>query len=190
MPAMKEPTKPEIKPIEPVPVILNPYQTALLVLELSQYVEDPEYFAAPLVPGVSRLLEKGRAAGVLTVFTVPLPFKGTPHGQVYSGFRRRPCEAVFYPPGFDKFSGGHLQMLLSLYEIGTLIMVGCKANMAIMLTATRAASEYNYNVVIPVDGIAAPTDYEVEYTLYEFRAYPAGVPKKFTFTKMDLIDFK
>jgi len=81
-------------------------------------------------------------------------------------------------------------MLLSLYEIGTLIMVGCKANMAIMLTATRAASEYNYNVVIPVDGIAAPTDYEVEYTLYEFRAYPAGVPKKFTFTKMDLIDFK
>lgn len=186
---MKDPTKPEIKPIEPKPVALNAYHTAFLVLELSQYVEDPEYFAAPLVPGVSRLLEKARAAGVLTIFTVPLPFKGTPHGQVYTGFQRKPCEAVFYPPGFDKFSGGQLQTLLGLYEIDTLLIVGCKANMAIMLTATRAASEYNYDVVIPVDGIAAPTEYELEYTLYEFRAYPAGVPKKFTFTKMDMINF-
>ncbi len=186
---MKDPTKPEIKTIEPKAVALNAQKTALLVLELSQYVEDPEYFAAPLVPGVIRLLEKARAAGVLTVFTVPLPFKGTAHGQVYSGFKRRPCEAVFYPPHFDKFGGEYLQTLLKLYEIDTLLMVGCKANMAILVTATRAATEYNYNIVIPVDGIAALTEYEVEYTLYEFRAYPAGVPKKFTFTKMDMISF-
>ena len=68
--------------------------------------------------------------------------------------------------------------------------MGCKANMAILFTASRAATEYKYNLVIPVDGIAAPTEYEVEYTLYEFRAYPAGFPKQFTFTKMDMIDFK
>lgn len=187
---MKDPTKPEIKPIEPQPVTLNAQKTALLVLELSQYLDDPEYFAAPLVPGVSRLLENTRTAGVLTVFTVPLPFKGTPHGQVYSGFHRRPCEPVFYPPAFDKFGGGQLQSLLSLYEIDTLIMTGCKANMAILITATRAVSEYNYNVVIPVDGIAAVTDYEKEYTLYEFRAYPGGFIRKFTFTKLDMISFQ
>ena len=186
---MNDPTKPEIKPIEPKPVVLNAQKTAFLVLEMSQYVEDPDYFAAPLVPGVIKLLEKARAAGVLTVFTVPLPFKGTYHGQVYSGFKRRPCEAVFYPPVFDKFSGDQLRTLLNLFEIDTLIMVGCKANMAILITGTKAASEYNYNVVIPVDGIAAVTEYEVDYTLYEFRAYPAGVPKKFTFTKMDMISF-
>ena len=187
---MKDPTKPEIKPIEPQPLTLNAQKTALLVLELSEYLADPEYFAAPMVPGVTKLLQKARNAGVLTAFTVPHPFRGTPYGQVYSGFQRKPSEAVFYPPSFDKFGDGQLQTLLSLYEIDTLIIVGCKANMAILITATRAASEYNYNVVIPVDGIAAVTDYEVEYTLYEFRAYPGGLTKKFTFTKMDLINFK
>ncbi len=187
---MKDPTKPEIKPIEPQPVTLNAQKTAFLVLELSEYLADPDYFAAPLIPGVTKLLEKARNAGVLTVFTVPHPFRGTPYGQVYSGFKKRPCEAVFYPAIFDKFDGGHLQTLLSLFEIDTLLIVGCKANMAILITATRAASEYGYNIVIPVDGIAAITDYEVEYTLYEFRAYPGGFTKKFTFTKMDMINFK
>jgi nicotinamidase-related amidase len=188
---VKDPTKPEIKPIEPKPVILNPLKTAFLVLEISQHVEDPEYFGSPIVPGVTKLLEKARAAGVLTVFTVPLPFKGTYFGQVYQGLQRRPCEPVFSPPAFDKWGGGQLRTLLSLYEeIDTLLIVGCKANMAILITATRAVTEYNYNLVIPVDGIAAPTEYEKEYTLYEFRAYPAGFPKKFTFTKMDMIDFK
>lgn len=187
---MKDPTKPEIQPIDPRRVTLDARKCALLVLELSNYLEDPEYFAAPLIPGVTRLLEKARAAGVLTVFTVPLVFKGTPQGQVYSGFKRRPCEAVFYPPAFDKFGGGQLQTLLSLYEIDTLIMTGCKANMAILITATRAVTEYSYNVIIPVDGIAAVTEYETEYTLYEFRAYPAGFPKRFLFTKLDMIDFQ
>lgn len=187
---MKDPSKPEIKPIEPKPVTLNAFKSALLVLELSQYLEDPEYFASPLISGVTKLLERARSAGALITFTIPHPFRGTPYGQVYSGFKRRPCEAVFYPPAFDKFAGGQLQALLSLYDVDTLIITGCKSNMAIMITATRAATEYNYNLVIPIDGIAALTEYENDYTLYEFRAYPAGFPKKFTFTKLDMINFQ
>jgi len=186
---MKDPTKPEIKPIVTKPVTIDVKKSALLVLELSQYLEDPEYFASPLVPGVTKLLEKARAAGILIAFTVPHPFKGTPHGQVYSGFKRRPCEPVFFPPGFDKFADGQLQSLLSLYDIKTLVITGCKANMAILYTASRAVIEYNYNVVIPVDGLAVATEYEKKYTLYQFRAYPAGFPKFFTFTKLDMISF-
>jgi nicotinamidase-related amidase len=187
---LKDPTKPEIKPIEPKTVTLNAQRTALLVLELSQYLEDPEYFASPLVPGVKGLLERARAAGVLIAFTVPQPFKGTPQGKVYDGFKRKPSEAIFFPSGFDKFVSGELRTLLGLYDIDTLIMTGVKANMAILITSTRAVAEYGYNIVIPVDGIAALTAYEVEYTLYEFRAYPAGLPKKFTFTKLDMIKFQ
>lgn len=187
---MKDPTAPEIKPIEPQPVTANPQTTALLVLELSEYLEDPEYFAAPLVPGVTSLLDRARSAGLLIAFTVPHVFKGTPQGQVYSGFKRRACEAVFYPVAFDKFGGGQLQSLLSLFNISTLIITGCKANMAVMITATRAVTEFNYDIVIPVDGLAATTDYEKDYTLYEFRAYPAGYPKRFTFTTLDMINFK
>ncbi len=187
---MKDHTAPEIKPIEPKPVTVDAGKSALLVLELSQYLEDPEYFAAPLVPGVTGLLERARAAGVLIVFTVPHPFKGTPHGRVYSGFDRRPHEPVFFPSGFDKFSDGQLQGLLGLYDIDTLIMTGCKANMAVLYTATRAVTQYKYDVVIPVDGIAATTEYEKEYTLYQFRAYPDGSPRRFTYTTLDAISFK
>lgn len=91
---MKDPSAPEIKPIEPKPVTLNAGTTALLVLELSEYCADPEYMAAPLVPGVTRLLERARAAGVLIAFTIPEPWQGTPYGRVYSGFKRRPSSSL------------------------------------------------------------------------------------------------
>ena len=187
---MKDPYYPEIKPIEPQPVTINTDRSALLVLEMSDLCADPDYFAAPLVPGITKLLEKARAAGMLTVFTVPHPFKGKPHGKVFSGFQRRSSEALFFPSGFDKFAGGQLQNLLTLYDIDTLLMTGCKANMAILYTATRAVTEFNYKVVIPVDGIAASTDYEKEYSLFQFRAYPGGVTESFAFTMLDKISIQ
>ena len=187
---MKDPTKPEIKPIEPKPVTINAEKSALLVLECWKSLGDPEYMAAPLIPGITKLLEKARAAGMLIVFTIPSSAKGQDSGRVYSGFMRRPCEPVFFPPGFNKFADGQLQTLLSLYEMDTLIMTGIKANMAVLYTATEAATRLNYDVVIPVDGIAALTDYEVEYTLYQFRAYPGPWPQHFTFTKLDMISFQ
>jgi len=187
---MKDHTAPAIKPIDPKPVTVDTQKSALLVLELSQYLADPEYFASPLVPGVTKLLARAREAGILIVFTIPHPFKDKPYGQVYSGFMRRPSEPVFFPPSFDKFADGKLRTLLNLYDIDNLIMTGCKANMALLYTATRAVTEYNYNIVIPVDGLAATTEYEKEYTLYQFRAYPDGSPKRFTYTTLDSISFK
>jgi nicotinamidase-related amidase len=187
---MKDPTAPEVKPIEPKPLIMDANKTALLVLELTDLCADPEYFAAPIALRVTKLLEKARAAGIAIVFTVPPIFQGKPYGNVYSGFKRRPSEAVFIPHGFDKFSDGHLQNLLSLYDIKTLILTGCKANMAILYTATRAAVDYDYDVVIPIDGIAATTEYEKEYTLYQFRRYPDIYPKRFHFTLLEMISFQ
>ena len=187
---MKAPTKPEIKPIEPKPVAIDTGKSALLVLELCQRLANPEYFGSTLIPGITKLLQKARAPAILTVFTVPPTLKGTPDGQVYSGFNRRACEPVFLPHAFDKFNGGQLQTLLNLYEIKTLVLTGIKANMAILYTATTAVTQYNYDVVIPVDGITALTEYEKEYTLYQFRAYPAGFPQRFTFTRLEMISFR
>ena len=81
-----------------------------------------------------------------------------------------------------------MQTLLNLFDIDTLLMCGGKANMAILYTATRGAQEYGYNIVIPVDGIAASTDYEKEYALFHLRAMPdKSLLKKFTYTKMNMI---
>lgn len=187
---MKDPYYPEIKPIDPKPIMINAEKSALLVLELSELCADPEYFAAPLVPGIMALLEKARAAGILTIFTIPHRWRGEPHAKVYSGLKRRPSEALFFPPGFDKFAGGELQSLLSLYDIDTLLMTGCKANMSVLYTSTKAVTEYNYHIVIPVDGITATTDYEKEYALFQLRAFPGKVTEHFTFTMLDMISFQ
>jgi nicotinamidase-related amidase len=186
---MKDPTAPEVKPIIPHSVTLNPSKTALLILELSDYCNDPDYMSAPLVPGINKLLKKGRSAGIPIAFTIPLPWKGQPHGKVYSGFNKRFSEPVFFLGGFDKFNNGQIKSLLDLYDIDTLIIAGGKANMAVLYTATTAAVEYNYNVIIPIDGIISTTDYEKEYTLYQFRVYPDGSYNRFKFTKLDMIDF-
>jgi len=188
---MKDLTAPEIKPIVPKPVTLNAEKSALLVLELSELGADPESMSAPLVPGVTRLLERARAAGILTAFTLPKSFIGQPHGQVYSGFKRKPSEALLVSGGgHDKFADGQLQSLLSLYNIETLILTGGKANMALLYTATRAAVEM-YDIIIPVDGIVATTEYEKEYTLYQFRAFPGqAIRERFTFTTLDMISFQ
>ena len=187
---MKDPTAPEVKPIEPESIVLDADKTALLVLELTDLCADPEYMAAPIVAGVAKLLEKARAADVLTVFTLPPIFQGKPYGDVYSGFKRRPDEAVFVETGFDKFHSGQIPDLLSSNNIDTLILTGCKANMAILYTGTTAAVYHKYNIVIPVDGIAATTDYEKEYTLYQFRRYPDVYTQQFRFTTLDMISFK
>jgi nicotinamidase-related amidase len=179
-----------LEPIVPEIITINPARSALLVLELSQLLAEPGHFSTSLAPGVVNLLVKAREAGMLIAFTVPEPFKGTINGQVYSIFERRPCEPVFFPPAFDKFSSGQIQSLLKLYAIDTLIITGSKANMAVLYTTTTAVTEFNYHVVMPVDGIAAATEYEKEYTLYQFRAYAEEFPSRFTFTKLDLISFQ
>ncbi|MFC1845866.1 cysteine hydrolase family protein [Chloroflexota bacterium] len=187
---MKDPTAPEVKPIEPEPIVLVANKTALLVLELTDLCADPEYLAAPIIPGVTKLLEKARAAGVLVLFTEPPIFQGKPYGNVYSGFKRRPSEEVFVERGFDKFYSGQIPDLLGRHNIDTLILTGCKANMAILYTGTTAAVYHKYNIVIPVDGIAATTDYEKEYTLYQFRRYPDVYTQQFRFTTLEMISFQ
>jgi nicotinamidase-related amidase len=187
---LKDPYAPEIKPIIPKPVVIDPQKSALLVLELSQLCADPEYPAHVLLPGITKLLEKTRSFGVLTVFTVPPTFRGTPHGVVYSGFQRRPSEFFFIPDEFDKFANGHLSQLLNLYGINTLVVTGYRANLAVLHTATSAVQIYKLSVIIPVDGIAATTPYEKEYCLHHFRTMPGKFPEKFTFTELDLLSFK
>ncbi len=61
--------------------------------------------------------------------------------------------------------------------------------MAILYSASKTTTVYNYNIVITVDGMISTAEYENEYTLYQFRAYPNGSYKPFTYTKLDTISF-
>jgi nicotinamidase-related amidase len=171
-------------------VTLDAKKTALLVLDLSELLADPKEACSRLVPGMTRFLDKARAADVFIAYTISASLKGTPIGHVYSGFGRKQSEPVIYPDGFDKFTGGELQGLLTTRNLETLIITGYRSNIAVLYTATKAARELHYRVVIPVDGIAALTDYEQEYTLFQFTVLPAGADKQFTFSTLDTINFK
>ena len=181
-----EPTLPQARP-----VTVDVNKTALLVLDLTEACADPNHPSHKLVPGMSKFLDRARAAGMLIVFTVSLALKGKPAGQVYSGFKRRPSEAVLFPDGFDKFTGGELESLLKLYEgVDTLIIAGCRSNICVLHTAIKAARELDYKVVIPTDGLAALTDYEEQYTLFHLAHPPGRAEGRCTFTELDMLSFQ
>jgi len=181
-------TEPALPQAEPVTVTTE--KSALLVLDLSQLCADPEQACHRLVPGMTRFLDRARAAGVPIIFTISAGLKGKPVGQVFSGFKRRPSEAVLFPDGFDKFASGELESLLRLYEVDTLIITGYRSNISVLNTATKATRELHYKVAVPMDGIAALTDYEEQYTLFHLANLPGGSADRFTFSKLDMISFE
>ena len=102
---------------------------------------------------------------------------------------RRGDEPVLYPNGYDKFADGEMQLLLQGWGSKTLIFLGGAANFSLLYTATTAARIHNYSVVVPVDGIYAHSDYEMEYALYQFTVLPR-MQDKFRFTNLAGIGFR
>lgn len=180
----KPPAKPEPKPVE-----ASRRTTAVLVLDLSARCEDPELTCHALLPGVAGFLEKARAATVPIIFSISLSAQGTPLDRVAAPLRRREDEPVIYPDGFDKFTGGELQRILEGKPAKTLIILGSATNVAVLYTATTAARIYRYEVVIPVDGVNARTQYAHDYSLYQLSVLPGGVYKRIRFSTLGTISF-
>ena len=158
--------KPKLPEPEPVTVDVN--KTAVLVLDGSQRWGNPELPCNRLIPGIPGFLDRAREVGLPIVYTVSFRNKGTPEGEVYTGLNRRPCEPVIYPDGFNKFTGGELKSYLDLFNVETLIITGYRSNISVLNTATQATRELHYQVIIPIDGMTAITDYEQEYTLFHY----------------------
>jgi nicotinamidase-related amidase len=175
---------------EPISVEVDCRTTALLVLDLSARCEDPELICHALLPGVAGFLQKARAAGILTVFSVSASQRGTPMEKVARRLQHRDDEPVIYPDGFDKFTGGELQRILEPRGIDTLIITGSASNVAVLYTATAAARIHRYQVIVPVDGINARTEYAHEYSLYQLSVLPGGVYKRIRFSTLGMITFK
>ena len=175
---------------EPKPITVDVKKTAVIVLDGSQRWSSPEQPCHRLVPGMAKFLERSREAGMPIIYTISARSKGTPEGEVCSALGRRLSEPVIYPDGFDKFTSGELQNFLKLYDVDTLIITGYRSNVSVLNTATKATRELKYTVVIPMDGIAAKTEYEQEYTLFHFTVLPDQAARLFNFTMLDMIQFR
>lgn len=183
--AAEGPNRPEAKP-----VALDAKSTAVLVLDLNARCHDPKQICNQLTPRLGEFLEKARAASVLIVYSVSAAAKGTPLGEVASPLKRRDNEPIIYPDAFDKFTGGELQSLLKGRGINTVVITGASTNAAVLYTATTAARMHRYNVVVPMDGMVANTNYEQEYTFHQFTVLPSDASKQFQFTKLEMVGFK
>jgi nicotinamidase-related amidase len=183
--AAEGPNRPEAKPLA-----LDSKSTAVLVLDLNARCHDPKQICHQLTPRLGEFLEKARAANVLVVYSVSAAAKGTPLGEVASPLKRRDNEPVIYPDAFDKFTGGELQSLLKDKGVKTVVITGASTNAAVLYTATTAARMHRYDVVIPMDGMVANTNYEQEYTFHQFTVLPSDAGKQFRFTKLEMISFK
>jgi len=183
--AQDGPNRPEAKP-----VTLEAKTTAVLVLDLSARCHDAKEICSKLMPALGEFLEKARAASVPIIHTVSARAKGTPLGEVATPLKRRDNEPVIYPDGFDKFHGGELQELLKQRGVKRLVVVGSSTNMTVLYTATAAARMYEYEVVIPMDGMNARRNYEQEYTFHQFTVLSSNANKRFQFTKLAMIGFK
>ncbi len=175
---------------EPAPITLRADKTAVLVLDGSVRWGNPDLPCHKLVPGMRRFLDRAREAGLPIVFTVSYRRRGTPEGAVYSGLARKPSEPVIYPDSFDKFAGGELQTYLGFYGAEFLIITGYRSNICVLHTATTAARELKYRVVIPVDGMAALSESEQAYTLFHFTVLPKQAAELFSFTTLEMISFE
>jgi nicotinamidase-related amidase len=174
---------------EPGPVETHGETTAILVLDLSARCEDPAAACHALLPIVAGFLERARAAKVAVIFSVSASQRGTPMEEVARALQHRDSEPVIYPDGFDKFTGGALQRILELKRIKTLIITGSATNVAVLYTATAAARIHRYEVIVPVDGVNARTQYAHDYSLYQLSVLPGGVSQRIRFTTLGGIGF-
>ena len=71
-----------------------------------------------------------------------------------------------------------------------MVIVGASTNVAVLYTATAAARMYRYNVIIPVDGVIARSNYEQEYTFHQFTVLASKANELFRFTQLSTINFK
>ena len=84
---------------------------------------------------------------------------------------------------------GELQSYLGFYGAESLIITGYRSNICVLHTATTAARELKYRVVIPIDGMAALSQFEQDYTLFHFTVLPKQASERFAFTTLEMIGF-
>jgi nicotinamidase-related amidase len=187
-PAVRPPRRTAAQSVAPKPIRLNAAETAVVVLDLHVKAVDPTHAGHCLLHCVPGFLARARAASAHVIFIVPAWDKGSPEDRIAEPMGRRSDEPVLYPNAYDKFVSGEMQTLLRGWAIRTLVFLGGAANVSLLYTATTATRIHGYSVVVPVDGVYAHSDYEMEYALYQFTVLPR-VADKFRFTTLAGIEF-
>jgi nicotinamidase-related amidase len=180
-------------PPDPVPVVLNPATTALLIFD----IVDPICSRQPnctgrMVPAISSLLARARQAGVTVAFGTRAPTMSNWLPEVSPA----PGDIKIESQAQDRFYNTDLDKTLKAKGITTLILSGWKVSGSVTYTSVGATLR-GYTVVVPVDASLDATDYEIAIgqfqILHQHSANATNEALKdraATLSRTDLITFK
>jgi nicotinamidase-related amidase len=180
-------------PPAPVPVVLNPATTALLIFD----IVDPICTRQPncterMVPAISSLLAQARKAGV----TIGFGTRAHTMSNWLPEVSPAPGDIKIESQAQDRFYNTDLDKTLKAKGITTLILAGWKVSGSVTYTSVGATLR-GYTVVVPIDATLDATDFEIAVGRYQIlhqsSANAANEPLKAgasTFSRTDLITFK
>jgi nicotinamidase-related amidase len=178
---------------DPVPVVLNPATTALLIFD----IVDPICTRQPnctgkMVPAIASLLTRARQAGVTVAFGTRAPTMSNWLPEVLPA----PGDIKIESQAQDRFYNTDLDKTLKAKGITTLVLAGWKVSGSVTYTSVGATLR-GYTVVVPVDASLDATDYEIAIgqfqILHQHSENAANEPLKdraSTLSRTDLITFK
>ncbi|AWS00140.1 cysteine hydrolase family protein [Metallosphaera hakonensis] len=164
-------------------VLLEPSKTAVIVVDMQNdfvrkegklYVPQAESTLAP----IKRILKRARDAGAHVIYTQDWHMKDDPEFKIWgehavAGSWGAEIVEELIPEKddyivkklrYDAFFGTSLDYYLNVKEIKNLVVVGTVANICVLHTTGSAALRW-YNVIMPLDGISAITEFDFYSTL-------------------------
>ena len=180
-------------PPDPVPVVLDPTTTALLIFD----IVDPICTRQPnctgkMVPAISALLARARQAGITVVYGTRAPTMSNWLPEVLPASADIRIESQAQ----DRFYNTDLDKMLKAKGITTLILAGWKVSGSVTYTSVGATLR-GYTVVVPVDASLDATDYEIAIgqfqILNQHSSNSMNEPLKnraSTLSRTDLISFR
>jgi nicotinamidase-related amidase len=180
-------------PPDPVPVVLDPAATAMLIFD----IVDPICTRQPncsgkMVPAITSLLARARKAGVTIAYGTRAPTMSKWLPDVLPA----PGDITIESQAQDRFYNTDLDKTLKAKGITTLILTGWKVSGSVTYTSVGATLR-GYTVVVPIDASLDATDYEIAIgqfqILHQHSANDTNEPLKArasTLSRTDLIAFK
>jgi len=180
-------------PPDPVPVVLDPAITAMLVFDVIHHIAErqPKQMAQ-MVPTIASLLARARKAGVTVAYGTRAANMSTWLPEVAPA----PGDIKIENHGQDRFYNTDLDKTLKAKGITTLILMGWKVSGSVTYTSVGATLR-GYTVVVPIDATLDATDYEIVIGQYQIlnqnSSNATNEPlktKASTLSRTDLIAFK
>jgi nicotinamidase-related amidase len=178
----------------PVPVAIDAKSSALLILDISTAICQPNPACRATLPGIASLAKRARDAKVPVVYSSTVNPAGPP--PILPEVAPQSGEPTVVARA-DKFIDTNLEELLKQRNATTLVIVGTAANGAVLYTSFHA-NVRGFTVVVAEDGISSFAPFNTFLTRHQLLnqagvSNPTNKPlaeRVVTLSRTDLITFK